>query len=263
MNSLQKKTYEVLCNFADFLSENNINYYLIGGTLLGAIRHNGFIPWDDDIDIGIIREDYEKLFSIIHKIPKNLIAVHPTNNSNTPYPFLLIVDKNTDLFINYAKPFNRRIGIDVFPLDYFPTNKIKQKICWKFIAFFRSLSMNKQNGFYESEKYKKTVRSRVFIASLKFINFFLSPEKLFSIYEKIVKSLTTKKELVGNLYGIYKEREVVSYQIFSLGKKVIFEQREFNAPKEPEKYLKSIYGNYMDIPPLEKRKSGHNFTEIN
>lgn len=261
MNYLQEKTFNVLCQLVKFMNDNNIKYYLIGGTLLGAVRHKGFIPWDDDIDIGVPRKYYRKLIKLLPHLPSDLQAIHPSNNYTTPYPFLIIRDPNNDLVIDYARPFNRGMGVDVFPLDSFPEKKINQKIFWFFIKFFRSLSMNKNSGFYIN-KNKNRFSQNLFFLSLGFINFFFSSKFVFGAYDKLIQLASRKSNLIGNLYGIYMHREIVNKDVFGEGSNIIFEGKIFNAPSNAEKYLTAIYGNFRELPPKEKRNSGHKIKRL-
>lgn len=254
LQEIQLSTFHVLCKLVDFLEERNIPYYLIGGTLLGAVRHQGFIPWDDDIDIGIPRKYYDHLLTRLAELPPTLKCSHPLLDECTPFPFLVVSDPSTTLVIDYISPYNRGAGVDVFPLDNFPENYFSQKIFWKCIALLRSMTMNKQGGYY---KRKTTKKLYIYFKLLSFLNIFIPRSLLFKVYDRLVKIADQKTTLMGNLYGIYGEKEIVNKEVFGSGCQIKFQSRFFRAPSQYKEYLNSIYGNYLEIPPKHKRKSGH------
>ena len=118
MTELQSKLFEMLKWLVDFLNKNNIRYYVVEGTMLGTIRHKGFIPWDDDIDIAIPRDDYEKLINLFDHQIDNYVIESPKNDSKEYlYPFAKIYDVNTTMIEHLKKDVIRGVYIDIFPLD--------------------------------------------------------------------------------------------------------------------------------------------------
>ena len=94
---LHNRLLSMMKSFHNFCEDNNIRYYMIGGTALGAIRHKGFIPWDDDVDIGVPRPDYEKLLTLESQLPKGLEFLYYKNTSESPVHYVKLVDSNTTL----------------------------------------------------------------------------------------------------------------------------------------------------------------------
>jgi len=260
LKEIQTRAFNVLCLLVDFLESEQIPYYLIGGTLLGAVRHQGFIPWDDDIDIGIPRKNYDQLISHLAHLPHTLKAVHPSIDMLTPYPFLIISDPATTLVIDYATPYNRGVGVDVFPLDNFPQSKLLQALLWKGIFIFRSISMNKQGGYY---KKKLDPPLSIYFKFLSLINKFIPRSFIFKGYDIFLSSSRKSASLIGNLYGMYGKKEIVDSDIFGKPSQVKFESRFFRAPSQPEEYLTAIYGDFKKFPPQEKRNSGHKIKKFN
>lgn len=254
IQTIQKYAFEALCSLVDFLDKKEIPYYLMGGTLLGAIRHKGFIPWDDDIDIAIPRNAYNHLLTILDQLPENIRAAHPSFDEKTPYPFLVISNANTRLIFDYALPYDKGACVDVFPLDNFPENQLKQKILWKKVKLLRSLIMNKQKGFY---KRKISFLHLIKFKAISFINLFLPRKLIFEKYDDLISLPAENNNLIANVYGRYGTREVFPKNIFQEPSYVFFESRHFKAPTHAEEYLTLIYGNFMEIPPIEKRYSGH------
>lgn len=119
LTELQKKLLDLLKWFHQVCVENNLTYYLEGGTMLGAVRHSGFIPWDDDLDVCMPREDYEKFNSLFGNKMFDFIYVENPNSENKDfiYGFTKIYDLNTTLVEGFKTPIKREVYIDIFPLD--------------------------------------------------------------------------------------------------------------------------------------------------
>ncbi|WP_162311656.1 LicD family protein [Pseudoxanthomonas broegbernensis] len=257
---VQQRAFEVLCALVDFLDAEGIGYFLIGGTLLGALRHRGFIPWDDDIDIGIPRADYRRLLQALPRLPPGLKAAHPRNDPRTPYPFLVVSDTASRLVIDYARPYDRGIGVDVFPLDAVPQAGWQQALLWRGIALFRAMTMNKQAGYYRR---RIPWRQRPRYALLTLLSAWVPRRVLFRAYDTWTSSAGNRGSLLlGNLYGLYGHRELVPAQVFGAGSKVHFQGRMFRAPARPEEYLHAVYGDFMRLPPTTDRHSGHRIRTV-
>ncbi|MED5607246.1 LicD family protein [Pseudomonas sp. JH-2] len=252
---IQQRAFAVLGALVDFFQAHAIDYYLVGGTLLGAVRHGGFIPWDDDIDIVVPRKDYRRLLGLLDRLPPTLRAIHPSIDAYTPYPFLVVSDRHSRWVVDYAHPFDRGIGVDVFPLDGVPPPGMRRRLLRKSIALLRSMTMNKQKGYYP----RPVPPAQHWRFALVALATSLVPRALlFALYDRVVSSLPASSDgLVGNLYGLYGDREVVPAQVFGKGASVVFEGRSFNAPEQTQAYLTSIYGDFRQLPPLERRHSGH------
>ena len=122
MNKLQEIELSILKECIKIFKEHNINYYVIGGTLLGAVRHKGFIPWDDDIDLGLPRKDYEKFIKIAQlELPEPLVLQHFTNEKKSVFSFAKVRNKKTIMKQYNIKDFkiNHGVYIDIFPIDYY------------------------------------------------------------------------------------------------------------------------------------------------
>lgn len=257
---VQQRAFKVLCALVDFLDAEDITYFLVGGTLLGAVRHGGFIPWDDDIDIVIPRADYQRLIQVLAHLPSGLRVAHPSIDQMTPYPFLVVSDAHSSLVIDYARPYDRGIGVDVFPLDVVPQTSWRQALLWSGITLLRAMSMNKQSGYYRRRvawhQHPRFVLLTLFAT--------LVPRgTLFRIYDAWVSAADgCEPVLLGNLYGLYGRREVVPARVFGSGSAVCFMERTFQAPAYPEEYLCAVYGDFMRMPPEEARHSGHRLRNV-
>ena len=250
MNDLRKLQLELLKMLEEIdktLREKNIPYFLVGGSVLGSIRHKGFIPWDDDIDIGLYRKDFEKMERILQnhnfeKIQYNRIG----KNSNQSEPIGRIYLKEEMNNENVIKV------IDVFPIDNIPNNKI--------LRFFQYFFCQ----VYHTCVHKKPAQNRGKLAyyfTKSILKIF--PNLLLDFLQSLSKKIITywnKKETkdVANIYGIkgfYAEIMPKEY----IGTPILkeFEGEMFYIPEQWDKYLTHLYGDYMKLPNKEERKPKH------
>ncbi|KRG41637.1 hypothetical protein ARC20_01090 [Stenotrophomonas panacihumi] len=260
LRDVQQRSATVLEALAGFCERHGLRYYLVGGTLLGALRHGGFIPWDDDIDIALPRADYARLLALLDTLPHGLRAIHPSRDADTPYPFLVVRDARSRLVIDYARPFDRGIGVDVFPLDAVPAPGPRRDLLFRAIALMRAWTMNKQQGYYP---HRVAAPRRLRFALLSLASRLCPAERLYRVYERLVaRGDAARSACVGNLYGLYGRREVVPAEVFGEGRWVTFEGRRFRAPAQAERYLEAVYGEFRRLPPPEQRHSGHRIRAV-
>ena len=256
LSEIKKAEFQILCTFKKICEENNLRYFLCGGTLLGAIRHKGFIPWDDDIDVTMPYDDYLRFLSIA---PGLLGAEYFVQNCETepnfPSPFTKIrLNQSTFLDSSFAKwHINHGIWIDIFPLILLTDRKYKYankilKVCK--ILQMEDLINSNESFFLETYGKKKIRLLKIF--------YFLVPSNIRqNIHKRVLKYICSSdrgeyySELIGS--SMYKWPK----EIFQLTDKVEFEGEEFLAPKGYDKYLQIHYGNYMELPPEEKRVGVH------
>ena len=260
LKKLQKLELEILLDVVSFCDKNSIKYFLIGGTLLGAIRHRGFIPWDDDIDIGMFRSDYEvflKTFPEFIKF-KNLYIQNKRNTPSVPFLFTKIRIKRTEAVereTQYAK-FDQGIFIDVFPLDDLPEkDNITIYIKYKVLTLLKTLSLYKIG--FKSLKYPSInflLRFCSYFLNLTFTNYLL--DKIMMSYSKQSTNFITS---FGS--GFYYTKQRFLKTDYGAGQLKEFEGHQFNIPINFEKILIQLYGDYKKQPPKEKQIS-HNFIKI-
>jgi len=264
---LKKCQLEMLDAVVDICNRHNLTYVLLGGTALGAVRHKGYIPWDDDIDIGMPRGDYEKLAEIAkEELPSNMF--YQTFDSEEDYPLLFAkVRLNDTVFrqeIFAHLDMHQGIYIDVFPLDGCSNNFNCAKKHYKKLKLYRRILSGKiiaKPNATVSSKWRK----KIFLAKLS--TFIYSQSKTYAKLKKRIAMFSVdNSEYIGNIFGAWGMREVVKKEIMfgdnMQTSRVKFEGKDYNAPYSIHEYLKSLYGDYMTPPPLEKRVSHHDIVEL-
>ena len=253
-----KETQQIILNmlidFDEYCEQNELVYFLVGGTLLGAIRHKGFIPWDDDIDVGMPRKDYEKFIQLQRK--SNTMEVRCVENENSDFPFMKIVNENTYIKKTYASDSETScLWIDVFPFDGWSDDEEKSKKDLKKIKKWFWLLVYAQAKIGVGTKKVRIVLKTPLILLCRLIG----GKRIAKQMNKISQKYNCRESSwIGNFswakYGI---KERVPSKWFEDRVKLSFEGHEFWGPKEYDKYLTNIYGEYMKLPPEEQRET-HN-----
>lgn len=255
LRKLQLTELDILIQIDKICRKNNINYFLIGGTLIGAVRHKGFIPWDDDIDIGMLRSDYEKFIDLcINKKALGKKYFLHCNESDKNYfiPFAKVKKNNTTFAERAIDGIDTHKGIylDIFPYDNVPKqDSFKQKVQAIIVR-------NIQYAIYvKYHVYKiKDKRRKVFTWFLTLLPSSLL-KKLNDSFSKLFEKRNDNKYIVS-LAGSspYYEETLLKERLFPL-KEISFEGHNFFAFKENDYYLSQLYGDYMKLPPEEERKN--------
>lgn len=262
----QKKIMlDILKDAAKFCDDNNIRYYLAYGTLLGAVRHKGYIPWDDDIDICMPRPDYKRFIELYDKKGnKNykICSIYNTPNYNRVCSRLY--DPKTikiERGINYKKNYMRGVEIDIFPLDGLPDDIAKANKHLN--GQQRLLKLNFLITGVYSVKGSNIIKTIV-KSLLRFSGILYCLPKSNRIAVKIEKN-AMKYDFTECNYAAYSADGVTkglcSKSIFDSTVELEFEGEFFKAPERYHEYLKNMYGDYMTPPPPEERSPKHRFNE--
>lgn len=251
---IQKREAKILKYLHEICVENNITYYLFYGTLLGAVRHKGFIPWDDDLDVIVPRDDYEKLLTILHKRDKYTLL---TNDyfDDYRYPFAKLVDPETKL-VEYGVLECQELGVwvDIFPLDAIPNNSKLQKIHIKTVK--KIINMNRYISADEKAldcEINTTVKKIKHIIAKQFKN-----RTVINLANKIAKFYNPEKaKFKADLIWGSDSNAIFPNEWFGTPKQIQFEDGFYYVPCDYGSLLKKIYGNYMELPPVEMRQSNH------
>ena len=254
----QKILYELLYILDDFCKDNNIRYFLTYGTLLGAVRHQGIIPWDDDVDVMMERKEYERFQKlIIANPPDGYQAYSIKNTKGYLYPFIKFGKKDTLLIepFPYVPKEGIGINIDVFPIDGCPDEYVvAQKYtenCMKTIL--RNLNNTSYKNFW-SAKGKKAKLIALFnkFDFLKKIRFQCLYNSLASKYD-----LNHSKFFSVSQWTWYGARDVHPIEDIKNSILLRFGERDLPVPIGYHDFLTKCYGDYMTPPPIDKRKSTH------
>ena len=255
-NEVQILELNILKEFDLICKKYNLGYYMIGGTMLGAIRHKGFIPWDDDIDIAMMREDYDKLLDLRNKGEISLEICNFQNDKSIEVVLSRVYIKNTYFQNKYLPKMNihNEWYFDIFPLDNVPDDyKLAKKQEREIIFIRKIINLKLQNIKHEDKKFflKKIFQTLLFLFP---INFWL--KKLDRIMKKY-KNFETKM-VCSMASGISYSKQSFDRDIYGSKTLYTFEEYSFYGVKEFDKYLSQLYGaNYMIIPEKENRMRPH------
>ena len=264
------KLLETLTALVNICDENQFRYFLGYGTAIGAVRHGGIIPWDDDIDVAMPRPDYEKFRNYCknHNIGKyHLFA--PETNEDCYTMFMKFTDMSTTLLETVNQKMSIGIYVDIFPLDGCSNDmntfmssyeRLKKTV----FHLFREANENK--GIWYGVKMLMRGKYLCFIRSV-FITLIGAKRchqwAIKTFHNYVSKYRYDTSEYVVNYLSGYGGRERMERSIYGDGKYLAFEGKNFRVPEHVDSYLKSLYGDYMQLPPEEQRKSHHNCVYVN
>jgi len=264
---LHEADLEIAKTIVGICKRHNLKCYMLGGSMLGAIRHKGFIPWDDDIDFGLPRKDYEKLLELLPmELPSNLTFENYKTNPDYHYYITRIQDLNTKVVeINFESENKfTHVSIDLFPLDGSPNNPFLRMLFFLRIIMHRSMmslcyrkgiDKHRKRGFFE----KMFITIMTMFPTEKIFNPYNQKEKI----DKILKKYPMENSYIsGNIMGAYRTKEMVPTEWYGETTEYDFESEKFLGIKEYDKYLTHLYGDYMAIPPKEQQKIHYRIIEI-
>ena len=246
IREIQLIQLDILKYIASLCEENGLNYYLYGGTLLGAIRHKGFIPWDDDLDICMPRSDYKKLIGIMKKRDNDRYSLKCIELSKKQYNYCYakMIDNNTVLEeVGKFQGDDLGVWVDVFPLDGVGDNIEKAK---KII--FNNKKFVKQILCIEAGR-KINLKGKIF--------YYLGRKRLNRLLVHNMKKNNFYKSKYIAVVGDIDSFDVYNGISFQGKRDELFEGIEFSVPYDSEDILKTMYGNYMEMPPEDERKPIH------
>lgn len=252
----KKIQLEILTYINSFCKKNNIKYFINYGTLLGAVRHEGFIPWDDDIDISMPRKDYIKFIELFKHNNSKYKLLSLETNEKYYNNFIKIFDSSTKIIDNRNyKTYESGIFIDIFPMDTFNNIQVINK-CYN-LESFKLLSFSKRKNInYQDSKIKDFIRN-IFWLLLKPV----SPRFFAKKIEKSIKQYYSHNgQYIAFIPSKLKEKEVFKADLFKDFIELPFENLLLPAPKEYHKILIQYYGDYLKLPPKEQQFNVHEYT---
>lgn len=257
LSQLQKRLLPMLGWFHDFCIDNGIRYYILCGTMLGAARHHGFIPWDDDIDVGIPRADYEKFLSLTKgkRFGDYLVEGIDTKENDFFYGYAKVYDTQSVLVENTRYSIKRGIYIDVFPLDGVTNDRVKIEQVVKPIFYRYQLLLARTCAIRKNRKWYKNLA--IYLARI-IPDFIVNSKKLMqSIDERCKTHDYDSCKYVGNLYGT--RRGIVPKEVMGTPTLYQFEDLMVYGVENYDAYLTSVYGEWRKLPPVEKQVTHHDF----
>ena len=249
-DELKSIQLDLLQKTADYCEANGIRYFLCGGTLLGAIRHKGYIPWDDDIDIAMPRPDYERFCKTFNQ-PDSVYKVKSLlTHPDYACAFAKVYDDRTMLKELHYKGVHFGVYIDVLPVD-----GVKDSAQIKKIMFLHKVLNTKRANYYKRTLSKMIINTLGKILLLPF-----SARQIATWMDNEARRYAfgslPSAGLIANPLGV---GEQVDKHVFDSDVYMVFEGRQYRAPVGYDAYLRSIYGDYMQLPPVEHRVTHHTF----
>ena len=227
---------------------HNINYTLMGGSLIGAVRHKGFIPWDDDLDIGMFYDDYKKFLDVVTKNKHEWLEFALAGKSENYYnPFIKAYDSRTTLIEN-ALDEPKGVFVDIFPIVYSGNSRFTSTIEFLKHRILLAPLVRKAYQYKDKNPIKEFLLTSM--GKMFSVEFFM--KRITKQYERLIKKPTRfVSDLDGNTHGIV----LASY--FSEYVDYEFEQYRFRGIKQADAYLRDDFGDYMQLPPIDKRTPHH------
>lgn len=258
MTKLQQAQFQLLVEFDRICKLLDVNYFLVCGSALGAVKYSGIIPWDDDIDVGIYRPDYEKFIEKAPALlPENLFLQNWKTEPAFPQVFSKLRNSNTTFIESSASelPINHGIYIDIFPLDGYPTKRIEQLHLELFKRFYSSILLS-------CFSIPRSGLSSVLCYLYHCIGLQKHPARIAKKYEALISRYPIyDSDLICNHGNWQGKLEYAPRQQYGHGTEAIFEGLHVCIPEQYEKYLTQKYGDYTKEPP-EQEQVGHHYCVI-
>ncbi|MBR5694158.1 MAG: LicD family protein [Fibrobacter sp.] len=259
---LQQHLLKMMSWFHSFCEKNNIRYFALGGTMLGAARHKGFIPWDDDIDVGIPRPDYERLRSLIgnREYEGYYLETPDSTSFEYRYPYCKLYDTRTTLIEHTWPVLVRGVFIDVFPLDGLGNDEENAVNNWKSIVKLSNFIWMRTCAIRKGRSLIKNVA----IACAHLLPKIIARDKeiLFKMDKMCLSQNYDSCSVIGNVFGNWGRKEIMPLLV--MGRPVLYDfcGIKIYGAENADAYLTYLYGNWRKLPPKEKQVSHHDYLEI-
>ena len=259
MTDLQRKSFELLQIFVAICEKWNIPYYLVCGSALGTVKYGGFIPWDDDIDVGLLRADYQRFLEVApQEIPDWCFLQNYRTEKNYAHTFTKLRNSNTTFIENNVAKLDMNHGIylDIFPLDGCPDNPLEMKI----FELKRKINAWIRNSIYEDHEIEK-IRKRNKV--LRFLGVHKRTYQAHVYLEKLYSRYSTDKSERWCNYGNWQGKlEYAPKWHYGNGTVMTFEGLPVRIPENYDAYLTQKYGDWRSDPPIDKQQTHHISTII-
>lgn len=255
LREIQLKLLRQLTSYCD---EHDISYVLFYGTLLGAVRHGGYIPWDDDIDIAMLRYDYEKLTAQrdLLAAASDGAALHSLTSSpdSYPYPWAKFSDPHTFIEENINQTVNLGVNIDIFPLDYDSSGMISRGLQYWLI---RTLFKLRTIKLHNSSSMKSRSCKRLIVKSAQLTLSVVSTGRICRAIDSITSRIRDPKSCTTISTHIVQGTYRFDLSSFIPSQNGRFESMTFKIPNDSDACLRKLYGEYMKLPPIDERVTHH------
>lgn len=254
MTELQKKSFELLQIFIKICDKWEIPYFLVCGSALGAVKYGGFIPWDDDMDVGLLREDYERFLEVApQELPEWCFLQNYKTEKYFSHTFSKLRNSNTAFVEKAMKelPMNHGIYLDIFPIDGYPEKP------WEIKLFELKKRLNAwvRNAIYENHPMEK-IRKRNKV--LRFLGVHKRTYQAHQYIEKLYSRYSPQTSEIWCNFGNWQEKlEYAPKWHYGKGTMATFEGLPVRIPENYDAYLTRKYGDWRNDPPADKQKSHH------
>ncbi|SDB47726.1 MULTISPECIES: phosphorylcholine transferase LicD [unclassified Butyrivibrio] len=257
LEEIKAVEFNILVEFQKLCNEHDLKFYLCGGSLLGAIRHKGFIPWDDDIDICMARPEYMRLAGLVRDEKLNMpewMRIVCFENGTSRFPFIKVLDKRYVVHNDFFKDSeNDNLWIDLLPVDGIPEKEEESKQLFDTVTKYRKYVQMKYVRPFEGKSLGKKLVKPVLSVIAHIIN---TDRYNYKIVDMARKNVYEKSDWVGIVTeGLYGTKEAIPRDAYEKSIEVEFEGHKFLATSYWHEYLTNLFGDYMCLPPEDKRKT--------
>ena len=258
LDDIKALEVDILSKFDDFCTKHNLKYCLTGGSLLGAVRHGGIIPWDDDIDIGMFRPDYNRLLKLASDMPEEcrLFSIEKGDRSARLYGRICNM-KYVSVDKYYESNLSNYFGIDIFPLEAVPSDKkefagfAKKVRLLRRMFIFSNSALFKGNGFLRAYVLKPIP---IIICKI------IGAKRIYRMFRNLIDKIDyDNAEYIALLTGQYTENEQYPKDKYYDLTRIDFEGLKLPAMVTYDEYLTRLYGDYMQLPDEAHRQPHHSF----
>ena len=249
LRELQLTELNILKALLPIFEQNKVPYFALGGTMLGAVRHRGFIPWDDDIDIGVPREDYDRLPELFRALPGHLKLVSFPEDPAYPYYIVRVVDESVMVRSDRTEVDEvTPAWVDIFPLDGLPKGALARKVHEKRILLARMLfQLSRFDDVVNTKRTNRPTYEKLIIRGAKTfrVERLLNRERAYRGLDRTLRRCPYAKSPYNvNAMGAYKLREAFDKRVFGDGAFYDFEDIRIRGPEDFESYLTQLYGDW-------------------
>ena len=270
LRELQLCELDLMRRFVAFCEKHDIRYYMIGGTLLGAVRHGGFIPWDDDVDLGVPRPDYDRFLELAEAefTDKDTKVISIYHDQSSRQGMAKITSSKMQIINRSANvELKQDAWIDIIPLDGFPAPGLASRLHKARLMFWKVMDATTEFDYVVDTKRKRGFPQDQLVSILGFLCRYIHPfgrdyHRIFMKMEDVLRKYPYDESArCINMYAARDFREIFPREAMGEGTPILFEGGPFTAPAQIHKVLTTLYGDdYMSPPPADERN--HHNSEV-